>query len=92
VELGTITGSGTLLHFGDAGRRITNIQGMSAGSFLEGKQLRPRADLWISALLAACDQAPSKSLPWYQRRSRLCAVIGWSSGLQAGLQSIHDLF
>jgi hypothetical protein len=51
------------------------IQGMTAGSFLSGKLLKPRADGCIrirgytSALLAACallaayNQAPFQSLP-----------------------------
>jgi hypothetical protein len=49
------------------------IQGMTAGSFLSGKLLKPRADRWIrirghaSALLAAYNGAPSQSLPWHGR-------------------------
>jgi hypothetical protein len=49
------------------------IQGMTAGSFLLGKLLKPWADGWIRiqgyahALLAAYNQAPSQILPWHRR-------------------------
>ena len=98
VELGNVTGSATLLqigrHWSEAGIhgywKITKIQGMSGGNFLEGKLLRPWADWWISALLAAYDQAPSQSLPLASapietlRGDRLVL----REMTQAGLQSI----
>jgi hypothetical protein len=44
VELGTVTGSATLLQFGGAGQLVLAAEDYDDSSFLEGKLVRPRAD------------------------------------------------
>jgi hypothetical protein len=53
MELGTVTGSATLLHFGDAGRKLglTATGGLQMFKEWKGNSFDCGADSWISALL-----------------------------------------